>query len=189
MKKVLLTIVAIAMATTMNAQWYVGGSVGFASVKVGGGNSETVYKILPEVGYALNKNWSFGVALGYQKGAYVAGTSFTQVVMANQGGALNTAEVFSVSPYARYTFLKGKLVDIFCDAGLDFASIKDGGTLFGFGARPGLAVKATEKLSFVTHVGFLGFNSFSPKGGGDSSSEFGLDLSGTNITFGLYYNF
>lgn len=185
MKKVLLTIVAIAMATTMNAQWYVGGSVGFASVKAGGGSSETTYKILPEIGYNLNKQWSFGVAFGYQKGSYTAGTTFLNAL---NGGDLKT-EIFSVSPYARYTFMKGKLVDLFCDAGLDFASVKDRGTLFGFGARPGLAVKATEKLSFVTHVGFLGFHSFSPKGGGDSSSEFGLDLSGTNITFGLYYNF
>lgn len=184
-----MTIVAVAMATTMNAQWYVGGSVGFASVKVGGGNSETLYKILPEVGYALNKQWSVGVTFGYQKGDHVAGTSFNQVVKQNAFGGINVAEAFTLSPYARYTFINGKLVNVFCDAGLEFASIKDGGTLFGFGARPGIAIKATDKLSFVTHVGFVGFNSFSPKGGGDSSSEFGVDLTTLNLLFGLYYNF
>jgi len=40
----------------------------------------------------------------------------------------------------------------------------------------------------VAHVGFVGFETFSPKNG-DSSNAFGLNLDGNNILFGVYYNF
>jgi len=180
MKKIMMTLVAIAMATTMNAQWYVGGSVGFGSAKVGGGDSESTYKILPEVGYSFNDKWSVGVALGYQKGAASFGNyNFTQ----------GTQEIFSVNPYARYTFFNADRLSIFCDGGIGFASIKDTGTGFQVGLRPGLAFKASDKISLVAHIGFVGFETFSPKGGGDSSNAFGLNLDGVASSFGIYYNF
>ena len=68
MKKILMTMVAVFAAMNMNAQVYVGGSVGFGSAKMGSGDSESTYKILPEIGYNLNSEWAIGVALGYQKG-------------------------------------------------------------------------------------------------------------------------
>ena len=183
MKKIMMTLVAIAMATTMNAQWYVGGSVGFGSVKAGSGDSETTYKVIPEVGYSFNDKWSVGVALGYAKGSCSFGNSlqdYTQNV---------TTEVFSVNPYARYTFVNEGKFSIFCDGGIGFESWKDMGTNFSVGLRPGFAFKASDKISLEAHIGFVGFNTFSPKGGGDSSNSFGLDLTGVANSFGIYYNF
>ena len=179
MKKILMTMVAVFAAMNMNAQVYVGGSVGFGSAKVGGGESESTYKIVPEIGYNLNDQWAIGASLGYQKGACNFG-SFDF--------APGDTEIFTVNPYARYTFLNSDMVNVFVDGGLGFASIKDGGSLFQVGLRPGIALKANDKISFVAHIGFVGFETASPKHG-DSSNAFGLNLDGNNIMFGVYYNF
>ena len=179
MKKILMTMVAVFAAMNMNAQVYVGGSVGFGSVKAGSLSSESTYKIVPEIGYNLNSEWAIGVALGYQKGNCDFG---------NYDFTFNTTEVFSVNPYARYTFLNSDMVNVFIDGGLGFASVKDGGSLFQVGLRPGIALKANDKISFVAHIGFVGFETASPKHG-DSSNAFGLELDNNNILFGVYYNF
>lgn len=181
MKKIFMTLVATAMAVSMNAQVYVGGSVGVGSVKLGSADAETTYKFVPEVGYSFNSDWAVGVALGYQKGLCSLGNgSYGQDV---------STELLQVSPYVRYTAAKSKLVNVFVDGGVGFGSYKDLGTQFQIGLRPGLAVNLSENVSFVTHVGFIGFESFSPKGDGDSSNTVGVDLDGNNITFGLYFNF
>ena len=80
MKKLLMTLVAsVAIAVSANAQVFVGGSVGFGSVKVAGGDSEVTYKIVPEVGYNFNKNWAIGLKIGYQKGACNSGCKHQSV--------------------------------------------------------------------------------------------------------------
>ncbi len=180
MKKILLTIVAVMAAINMSAQVYVGGSIGFGSVKAGAGDSEATYKFIPEVGYNLNDEWAFGAALGYQKGACSIGNgNFTQDV---------TTEIFAIDAYARYTPWDFDLVKVFFDGGFGFGSIKDGGTLFNFGVKPGVALCVTDEISFVAHIGFFGFENYSPKGDGKSSNAFGLDL-GNSVSFGVYYNF
>ena len=94
-----------------------------------------------------------------------------------------------MNPYVRYTAVKSKLINVFVDGGVGFGSYKDKGTQFELGLRPGVAVNLNENISFVAHVGFVGFESFSPKGDGDSSNTVGVDLDGNNVTFGLYFNF
>lgn len=181
MKKILMTLVVAAMAVSVNAQVYVGGSVGVGSVKLGSADAETTYKFVPEVGYNLSSDWAVGVALGYQKGACSLGNgSYAQDVK---------TELLQVSPYVRYTAVKSKLVNVFVDGGVGLGSYKDVGTQFNIGLRPGLAVNLSDNINFVAHVGFVGFESFNPKGDGDSSNTVGVDLDGNNVTFGLYFNF
>ena len=178
-----MTMAALMAATAMNAQVFIGGSIGFGSVKIGGADSETTYKVVPEIGYCFNEHWAIGIALGYQKGECSIKpdvSNYTQNV---------ETEVFGVQPYARYTFTDWDMVNIFCDLGIGFASYKDLGTDFSVGLRPGASLALNDKLSFVTHIGFLGFETFSPKGDGKSSNAFGLDIDNSNLTFGLYYNF
>ena len=171
---------AAVVAVSMSAQVYVGGSLGVASVKSGNADAETVYKFIPEVGYSLSDEFAVGVAFGYQKGtANLLNASFDS----------STAETFQVNPYVRYIATKG-IVSLFVDGGVDFSSTKDYGTGLNFGLKPGVAVNLNESLSFVTHVGFIGYKSFNPKADGiDTSNKVGVDLNGNNITFGLYYNF
>lgn len=176
-----MTLVAAVMAVSVNAQGYFGGSIGVASVKNGSADAETVYKFVPEIGYNLNSEWAIGVALGYQKGA-------CDLVYSSYGQDVDT-EVLGISPYVRYTALNTKYVNLFLDGGVGFENYKDLGNNFNIGLRPGVAVNFNDKISFVAHLGFVGFSSFSPKGDGDSSNMVGVDLNGNNVLFGVYFNF
>lgn len=64
MKKILMTLAAIAMATTMNAQFYVGGGVGYSHSDINDVKTDQ-FKILPEFGYNLDDQIAIGVSLGY----------------------------------------------------------------------------------------------------------------------------
>ena len=173
-------MVAAMVAMTMNAQVYVGGSVGFGSAKLGSGDSESTYKIAPEVGYNLNDQWAVGLVLGYQKGS----CNFGHLDF-NPG----KTEVFVASPYVRYTFFEADMVNLFMDGMIGFASYKDAGSAFQVGVCPGIALKATDQISLVAHLGFGGFETYSPKGGGDSSNAFGINFDNNSIMLGVYYNF
>ena len=186
MKKILLLAVVMFASLNANAQFYVGGSVGFGSVKpIGGSDSEFTFKILPELGYQLNEQWAVGATLGYQKGAMNLGSGPWTI---DSQYANSKGEVFLIAPYARYTAFDWDQVSLFFDGGMVFGSYKDAGTYIAFGINPGLAVKLTDEISFVTHIGFLGFENYSPKGGGNSGSTFGLDFK-NSCSFGVYYNF
>ena len=95
MKKVLMTLAVAFVAVAANAQVYVGGNVGIASSKIGNGDNVTTYKVLPEVGYNINKDWAVGTTLGWGKGTPV-----------NIEG--ESRNYFTVQPYARYTFVHSK---------------------------------------------------------------------------------
>lgn len=180
MKKILMTIVAVFATVTMNAQWYVGGSVSvdsWSSQKLAGDKSETTFALLPEIGYNLNDEWAVGTVIGYVSDKF--------------NGVNGVSEsAFTFNPYARYTFFKAGKVNFFVDGGIDFTSAsKADWTELAFGVKPGLAVNLTDNISFVSHLGFIGFDQFNPDGDDNNTTKVGVDLSGTNLTFGLYFNF
>ena len=176
MKKIVLTLVAAFAAISMNAQVYVGGSVGFTSVKSNGGDSETEFKFVPEIGYNFNDQWAAGIKIGYQDGYADMDDDFE---------SYKGRKVLTINPYARYTFVKSDVVSLFVDGGVNFEKF-DGidDALLGIGLTPGVALNLSDKLSFVTHFGFVGY-----RGWNSDNNKFGLDLNGNNLTFGLYYNF
>ena len=180
MKKILMTVVAAFAAVSMNAQVYLGGSVAFeawSSQKNAGDQSETVFKIMPEIGYNLNDEWAIGTVIGYQSNKFSGVNGISE-------------SAFTINPYARYTFAKLGKVNFFVDGGLDFTSAsKADWTEIAVGFKPGLAVNLTDNLSFVSHIGFIGWDQLNPDGDDNNISKFGLNLDGTNLTFGLYYNF
>ena len=179
MKKLVLAIALATVSLVSYAQVYVGGQASFWRDWIDGANSTQV-TIAPEAGYVLNDNWAIGTTFGYTY-AY------------NSGAKLNG---FKVTPYARYTFAKLGNVNLFVDGGVGFGTYKiedagDAQNSFEVGVKPGVAVNLTEKISFVAHVGFLGY-----RDADDAVSEsilgkkgFGFDLDGNALSFGLYYNF
>jgi len=180
MKKLFSLIAVAFVAMSVNAQVYVGGSLGinaWSSQKNAGDRSETTFTILPEVGYNLNDEWAVGTVIGYvsDKWAGVNGIS---------------ESAFTFNPYARYTYLKAGKVSLFVDGGVDFttASKADWNEL-AIGLKPGLAVSLSDNISFVSHLGFIGYDVYNPDGDDNNTSKFGLDLNGNNLTFGLYFNF
>ena len=173
-------MVAAFAAINMNAQFYAGGSVAFeawSSQKLAGDKSETVFKIMPEVGYNLTDEWAIGATVGYQSDKFHGVNSISE-------------SAFSIAPYARYTFAKLGKVNLFVDGGLAFTSAsKSDWTELAIGLAPGLAVNVTDNLSFVSHIGFIGYDQLNPDGDDNNITKFGLNLDSSNITFGLYYNF
>ena len=183
MKKIMMTLAAIAFAATMNAQVYVGGGIGFKSVSYDG-ESTTTFGIIPEVGYNLDENLAVGIAFGY----------------AESGKDEHKRKGFDIAPYARYTFAKFDKVNLFLDGTFMYSHLDNAGAktnAWGIGVKPGVAVNLNEKLSFVAKLGFVGFESSKPDvDGAKATNTFTIDLSGNGsafnsngLTFGLYYNF
>ena len=67
MKKIMMTLAAVAVAVSVNAQVYLGGSLGFTSSKddTEGAKATTRFAIKPEVGYNLDENWAVGMGIGF----------------------------------------------------------------------------------------------------------------------------
>ena len=97
MKKILMTLVAAFVSVSMSAQFYVGGSVGFASFD-DSNKSHSAFKFVPEVGYNLDEDMAVGITLGYTQGSTTAAWLLT-----NPNEDLKT---FSIAPYLRYSFAK-----------------------------------------------------------------------------------
>lgn len=169
------------MAVCASAQVYVGGNVGIASVDNGGGDDETVYSFKPEIGYKFSDDWAVGVEFGWSKGG-----------LCNYQGQLGLEEgiltkTFEINPYARYTFLHGKLVNVFCDGAIGYKHYNGQGDQYSIGLKPGIELKL-DKFSLIAHVGFIGWEQYKPKHG-DKSDSWGLDFDGNNISLGVLYNF
>lgn len=169
MNKLFLTFAFAVCAMAMNAQLYVGGEVG--AWRDWDANHTTFF-VQPEVGYNLNDQWAVGLELGYMNNY-------------DNGAKEN---VFGLAPYARYTFAKFGSVNLFVDGGLAYYASDAAGDpkSFQIGVKPGVAVNLTEKLSFVSHVGFLGYRDSDLLG---QASGLGFNLDGQDLSFGLYLNF
>lgn len=180
MKKFLMILAAMFVVVNMDAQVYVGGSLGvnsFTSQKNAGDKNETVFSFLPEIGYNINDEWAVGTVIGYVSDKW-------------QGVEGISESAFTFNPYARYTFLKAGKVNMFVDGGIDFTSASDTDwTSIGVGFKPGLAVNLTDNISFVTHLGFIGWQELNPEGEDNNITKVGVDLNGSNLSFGLYFNF
>ena len=183
MKKIFAVALVAMMTMTVNAQVYVGGGVGLLTSSYDG-NSETYFSILPEIGYNINEDWAVGIAVGYGEAkskVNVAGVKVTEKV-----------KTFQIAPYARYTFAKFDKVNLFVDGSVGYSHVDYAGAKtnsFALGLKPGVAVNLNDKLSFVAHVGFLGYQNDKVKGDDKSTNTFGLNLDGSNLSFGVYYNF
>ena len=185
MKKIFMTLAAVCVAATMNAQAYIGGGIGLQSTSHDG-NSTTTIKLMPEIGYNLNDSWAIGIALGYGEDKYT--------VKDDKGAEVSIkTKAFTVNPYARYTFAKFDKVNLFVDGSVAYTHTDytgDKTNAFSVGLKPGVAVNLNDKLSFVAHAGFLGWTTSKPDvDGAKSTNEFGFDLDGSDLSFGFYYNF
>ncbi len=182
MKK-LFMIAALAVSTlAASAQVYLGGSLGFESVKpVKGADASSTFSFKPEVGYNFDENWAVGIQLGFTtSNADEDGYKYKDF----------TANVFSIAPYVRYTFAKTGIASFFVDGGFGF-DIYGGdaeGNVFGIGVRPGVSFAVSDKVSVVSKLGYLGYKKYNDDLGGGSA--FGLNTdNNTNLELGVFYNF
>lgn len=179
MKKIVLVCMVAFLAISANAQVYVGGTFGISSVKETAKEVEmktTSFKILPEIGYELDENWSLGTVVGYEY---------------KKSGDLKI-NTFTVAPYARYFFLKSDLARLFADAGFGFSTSKvkdyDAANSWNIGIKPGIAIKLSDHFSLVAKYGFFGYSKEEGILGGEVK-KFGLNFDTDELSFGFHYIF
>jgi len=191
MKKIMMTLAAVAVAATMNAQVYVGGSFGLTQDHTSNSQVSTnMFTISPEVGYNLNEKFAVGVAFGYSYRGTTGGVHHNR---------------YTVNPYLRYTFVKAGEFSAFVDGGLEYATdhtkgLKKSENTFGFRVNPGIAYNVSQKVTLVAHLKngmyfnhtwngeFQGDDKY-PAQRGQHANHWGLDLSSLNLQIGAYYNF
>ena len=195
MKKIMMTLAAIAVAATMNAQGYIGGGLGFSSDKTNDGKVTTTgFAVEPELGYKLDDKMAVGVALGFGYGKKKNDITDSET----------TTTTFDIKPYLRYQVLTFGKANIFVDGGVDFGLVsqKDYKPAMNIGlfVSPGIAYDINEKWSIVAHLNDM--FSFGYKksavadvaGAPDPDTNINANLSTGgfqlgSLTFGVYYNF
>ena len=200
MKKIMMTLAAVAVAATMNAQMYIGGTfnLGFENKLTDvDGNDATgmAFQIKPEIGFGLDEKSSVGFVIGFGM------TNNTNEKMLDGAAALigkgvktdKTAIQFEIAPYYRYKFLQFDKIDIFVDAQVGFIYTKLdewNNTTFNIGVRPGVAYNVNDKFSFVAKFGQGLFFQSSKDKDSDAKSKFGLNANTlAPLEIGMYYNF
>ena len=203
MKKIFMTLAAVAVAATMNAQVYLGGALGLGFENKlmkqdrSGDATGVSFAIKPEIGYNLNEKSSVGIVLGFgltnnSNQMISRNDSFAQMVAGNVKTE-KTAIQFEVAPYFRYKFVQFEKVDLFIDAMVGFTYTKLdqwNNTTFAIGVRPGIAYTPTDKISLVAKLGNGLFFQSSKDKDADARSKFGLEGNTLGaLEFGMYYNF
>ncbi len=177
MKKIILSAIVALSALAADAQVWGGGSIGFGVKDFDAADkSQVSYEIAPEIGYSLNEKWDVAIALRYQS-------------VSNVGGVDNSdVDIYTINPYARYTFATSGIASFFVEGTLGFSSTKSSGsdavTGFNIGVRPGVKFTVSDKIDLVSKLGFLGYETKK-----DNYNEFGFSVDNTNISLGVYYKF
>ena len=165
MKKLIVVLALAFIGFSANAQFYVGGAIHFGTDQAVNENGDATVglNIAPEFGYFLNDNMAIGASIGFT----------------NMGFGGN---MFTIAPYFRYFLLEMGPVNLFLDGQLEVLILSGGGetqTGFGVGVAPGISIPVSDNLSFVGHLGHIGYY----------RGSFEIDASPANIAMGLYYSF
>lgn len=194
MKKLILSIAVLFGAVTMNAQevgqMWVGGQVGFDYNKPKDGDSNTSYKILPEIGYQFQENLGIGIRLGYahDETSFVSNSRMSDLL----GGKGSEINMFKVNPYVRYTIVKGSVGSLFIDGGAAYAHGKDKNKdlkadQIEVGFRPGVAINVSDKVALTGQFAFLGWQY--EKLGDMKNNRIALDLDMSQVLLGVLVKF
>lgn len=192
MKKLFLTLaIALGTLTAANAQdvgkMWVGGTVGISSSKIKGGDSQLSFKVLPEFGYVVSDNIGVGISLG---GGHRHGDLSTSSTDLDKGVNEEAYNYYKVSPFLRYTFLKGDLGSLFIDAGASYewgkgvAKSSAHTHTWEAGIKPGVALNVSDKISLLGKFGFIGYQAVNGK-----DRSFGLNLDMSNVELGMSLKF
>lgn len=191
MKKILILTVVTLLAVSVNAQYYIGGSIGFGSAtskpEIGEKSTASSFIIAPEFGYNITNKVDIGVALSFENSKRdVNGTD----VKSNEWG---------VSPYVRYNLIQFGNLNVLGKAALFAGGGKDGEqkyTGFGLNISPMLTYTLSDKFDLFTGLNFLGLGFEQVKyKDAYTNTGFGLNVNSNNaintgdVTIGFVYKF
>jgi hypothetical protein len=189
MKKIMMTLAAVAVAATMNAQVWVGGELTLSGDHTNGSETTTkTFEIAPEIGYNLSDNFAVALKLGYGHAS-----NFDVDVPGVGTMSFKNVNSFIINPYARYTFCKAGNFSAFVDGGLNYTTAHAQGAennmnKFGVAVVPGIAYAVSEKVGLVAHFGKGLYWEHSWLKDMYRNNSYGFNLT-NSISFGAYYNF
>lgn len=193
--------IAVLGAVSANAQWYVGGSVGFGisndEADADGLETEKTigFSLIPEIGYSVNEKLDAGISLGFS-------TAKTDNV-GYADGVESKTNSWEVAPYVRYSVVEfGKFSilakgSIFVNGGkTEVNNDENKFTAFGLNVKPVLAFNLSEKFSLLADLNFAGLE-FSRTDNKDRNTVtnfgFGIDTNNVantgDILIGFAYKF
>lgn len=204
MKKIMMTLAAVCVAATMNAQMYIGGGINFINstnkTNPAAESTRTAFAIAPEFGYKLDDKLGVGIVLGFG-----TGKNKIENTTVNPNVSTETkSTTFSVKPYLRYQALTAGNFNVFVDGGLGFSTTSSDNMKaamdFALFVTPGIAYNVNEKWSIVAKLDDMFTFGYHKDAVADvagapdapSSISAGLSTGGFNLgslTFGVYYNF
>ena len=201
MNKIMMTLAAVAVAATMNAQGYIGGNLGFNTSKdkttPGTEVTLTGFNIAPELGYKLDDKLGVGVVLGFSLNNH-------KTEVTGQETIERKVTTFQIKPYLRYQVLTYGKANVFVDGGLNFAMAKTkdykAAMDLGLFVTPGISYDINDtwtiaaKLNNMFSFGYHKDAVADVEGAPDAPTDINLGLStgGFNVgslTFAVYYNF
>ncbi len=172
MKKIVLTIALAAFAFAANAQFVIGGQIGFntnggkqwSSTNAGGTTVEitvpndvtTSFVFAPKFGYNLNEKMHVGVVLGFNSVTEKEYSNYSTYYWGGhkdfEGWDKTSHTSFFFAPYFRYTFMSFNKLSVFAEAQLSYgfepkSSVRSYNTAIA-GILP--AHDATTKSTFTT---------------------------------------
>ena len=185
MKKILLVLSLVFAAIAVNAQVYVGASLGYSSEtkKDVNGDKQTSnsnFTFAPKIGYSLSDVFSVGLGFGVTGGS--------DKTFAPNGDELTNDKTSSwaIAPFARYTFAEFGKFSVLGEGTIFFAGAKDAAEIksseFGISVKPILAFEASDNISLEASLNFLNLG-FSSK---NENTEF--DATTSNFNFGADSN-
>ncbi|WP_272150288.1 hypothetical protein [Tenacibaculum aiptasiae] len=181
--------------------WYVNGSVSLSnqSMKNATINSETnlsTYSFSPTIGYTISNNLVLGLGLGYTYNSYESLAPPTSSAVSFKSNFGN----FQIFPYIKKYFAVGSKLALSLQGEARYSNgenliqhINGPGTTdyenYFIGIRPGITFTLNKNFALEANIGSLGYsyssstnNFYSYK---TTTSRFNLDLSTSNIFFGL----
>ncbi|MDO8365190.1 MAG: outer membrane beta-barrel protein [Saprospiraceae bacterium] len=197
MKKV-LTFTALfifACATVTQAQFVLGGNIGFSTNTIkdepsGDEHKTTSLNLIPRLGYIFGDNWA-GLEVG-----------INSIMHTDDSDRETKTTLTTVAPFFRHNFLNVNNMGIWMEAqaGAIFGKSEFDGTEtakftgFGAGIRPGVIFYVGDHLSFDVSFGRLAFSQMKSEDPNDSDNnttdtDFGLNLNGENFLFGVNWSF
>lgn len=185
MKKLILAAFVAVASLTANAQFWVGGEVGFNATKVSGIDPKVKanqFVIAPEIGYKVNDKIDVAVLLGY------AHAKNNQLF--NYYPEFENGNGFQINPYVRYSFIQAGNFKFFVDGGFSYALLHESGeksaNAWEIAVKPGIAYSLSDKVSLVAHVGAAGWQFV--KKGDVKANQWKCGVDGNNISLGCYVN-
>ncbi|MBQ4819359.1 porin family protein [Aquimarina sp. MMG016] len=192
MKKLVLTVLALAAFTFANAQdggfakgdIFISGAVGYSSETTGDIKDNT-FVLSPRAAYFVTDNIAAGLRIGYESiSEEFPGGEFDETIL--------TAGVFG-----RYYFTPGNKFSVFGELGLNYLSQKeDNGatdldtTGFGLGVGPGVSYFISDSFALEAFWGAISYQTTEPDvDNSESTDEFNFGVNLEDITLGLVYKF